>query len=249
MKQVFNAAGKGSKWEWRVFWPEGVDPPAHFERYSEGKSGNLVVEQNADIYFLMPNNHVNLKLRDSELAHKTIATKTRKMTEYQKKHSATFPMSPKTFKELTGIKVGKDIPSTMAFVTAIMVHEPGTRVVHVGKERRTLKGEGDAKMNAEFSELRINGRKYKTFCLESRDKGALKEAVEKLDIGLGMEMDYIDFLRKAVDQPSPQGSRIGKAYEAPKQEHMPAVSPEFSDLVNTSGPDLWHRNTGPTFKR
>jgi hypothetical protein len=193
-----------AKWEWRVFWSDKNPPPAGFSNFSaiEGVDPEEIAdEKNTDSYVLIPGSNTNIKLRDDSVSCKILAAKTVGLTGYQKKQTFEFPITSANFAFLTGISVEADIASDQDFIKVVLKHLPQAKIIIAEKERKIAKfrkpkknKEGFKKMKAEFSSLEIDGRKFQTFCLESKHQKLLEATIEGLDVGKGRTMDYTEFL-------------------------------------------------------
>jgi hypothetical protein len=193
-----------AKWEWRVFWSEKNAPPAKFSDFTviEGiEPDEVEVEKNSDTYVLIPGSNTNIKLRDDSVSCKVLAAKTVGLTGYQKKETYTFPITPENFAYLTGVSTQTDIASGEDFINVVLQHIPQAKIITAEKERKIAKfrkpkknKEGFKKMKGEFSSLEIDGRKFHTFCLESKHQKLLEATIEEIDVGKGRVMDYTEFL-------------------------------------------------------
>lgn len=196
---------ENSRWEWRVFWPEGVTPPPEFTdltRFENEAPDEFTGEKCADTYIIIPGSTANLKLEGcSAVSCKALVPTTESMTLYREKERSSFPLDAETFKAWTGITVRTDVATHREFIDTILRHCPGTKIVVVEKERKIAEYDENEKceeklegMKAEFASLKICGKTFQTFCLECESKEKLDAVVKKMKVGGGCVMDYTKFL-------------------------------------------------------
>jgi hypothetical protein len=192
------------KWEWRVFWTEplaAMEPFSAFSVIPDRVPDDIAAEINTDTYILISGNAANLKLRGDAISCKTLLSQENGISAYGKKQAYPFPVSAETLCALTGIAVPNAAGSADELIKIVLKHRLDTKIIAVEKDRKTAKYKKNRKtpgkfkkMKAEFSVLRIEGRVFHTFCLESKHRKWLNETMKQINIGDGYVMNYTDFL-------------------------------------------------------
>lgn len=160
-------SNKATKFEARFFWPLHAYPEIHdFSGLVFSKESYLHKTTN-DKYIIL-NNNINIKIRKNELHIKILKQRIGDICQFNKKRKITFPIKGKNINVVLNQTI---IPEAEVFETPEdfirkLSAVSGIFCVEVAKERYVRKIEDHTKI--EFSVIKIQQKKWKTICLESK---------------------------------------------------------------------------------
>jgi hypothetical protein len=196
----------GNVWEWRSFsWTAEGPLEAAATALSERVSGKRIkdVEDEHDVYLVVPGADHNVKVREAELELKLkIGAETDGCLRWQEKLQWSFPLQSEQTAALWAWVLSSQTPpprivSADDMVMKLRAHAPRLGLVSVDKRRTTFKCH-DAKI--EVGDITLAGaQKLRTVCVEGDTVDAVRTVVSKAGLSLsGAVFGYVDLLQAAL---------------------------------------------------
>lgn len=196
------AAGKGADkpprvgWEWRAFW-SGDDPVFAPRGAARGFAPDAFKAMPVrDRYLLIAGRHDNIKLRDGRLETKRLIESHAGFEAFSRKKIHDFPLRAGKVGELFPRLAWRDNPVAGARELESALDQAGysVRWIDVDKTRHRMKL-GNKEL-IEFSVVTVDGRQFRSLCVEGPSYQRVLRRVHELAPVGGAVMGYAEFLRR-----------------------------------------------------
>ena len=196
------AAGKAGDrparvgWEWRVFW-SGNDPVFA----PRGTARNLAPDAFEsspvrDRYLLIAGRHDNIKLRDGGLEIKRLIESHAGFEAFRRKKTHDFPLRAGKVGELFPRLAWRDKPVADARELENALDRAGYAVRWIDVEKTRYRLKLGPKERIEFSVVTVDGRRFRSLCVEGPSYQRVLRRVHELGPVGGAVMGYAEFLRE-----------------------------------------------------
>lgn len=183
-------------WEWRAFWSD--DNPVFAPRGAARDLAPDAFESSPvrDRYLLIAGRHDNIKLRDGGLEIKRLIESHAGFEAFRRKKTHDFPLRAGKVGELFPRLAWRDKPVADARELESALDRAGYAVRWIDIEKTRYRMKLGPKERIEFSVVTVDGRRFRSLCVEGPSYQRVLCRVHELAPVGGAVMGYAKFLRE-----------------------------------------------------